>query len=89
MNRILRRAGLPPYRVWTAFTRILALYDGILTNRRSLCAEAIAAGFEPAWAYRTFRRVTGRGWSEIRETNHDALIDIVMQNGVATRRRKI
>jgi hypothetical protein len=78
MNRILSQAGLPCYRVLAAFTRVLGLRDAAVKDGRSLCAEVIAAGFDPAWAYRTFRRVTGRTWSECRHLEHDDLVRLVI-----------
>ena len=80
LNRILNRAGLPSYRVLASFTRVLALRDGAVVRHRSLCAEVIAMGYQPAWAYRTWRRVTGHLWSELRKLSHDDLVQLVLEH---------
>jgi hypothetical protein len=84
LNRMLRHASLPSFRVLAAFARILALRDRAEANNRSLCAEVIAAGRQPAWAYRAFCRVTGYHWSDVRHLSHDELIELVVGAGTSS-----
>lgn len=78
LNRILHRAGFPGYCALGSFSRVLALIDDASAHHRSLCAEAIAVGYHPAWVYRAFRRVTGHLWSEVRSLSHDDLVRLIM-----------
>jgi hypothetical protein len=87
LNRAIRHVGLPSYRMLAAFTRVLALRDQADARHRSLCAETIDAGFDPAWAYRTVKRVTGRRWSDIRTCSHDELVVMALRQACQDERR--
>ena len=79
LNRSLRRAGFPCYRSLAAFARVLALMDEASVQHRSLYAVVIAAGYEPAWAYRTIRRTTGQRWSDVRRLSHADLVALLFR----------
>ncbi|HEY4102191.1 MAG TPA: hypothetical protein VGM20_15075 [Gemmatimonadales bacterium] len=80
LNRVLHRVGLPPFRVLSTLTRILALRDAAEAHHRSFCAETIDVNYEPAWAYRAVRRLTGRSWSEVRHLSHDEFVALVLEH---------
>ena len=76
LNRCLRRAGLPTFRVMAAFGRILSLRDGAQATDHSICAWAIEKHIDPAWVYRTVRRLTGITWSACQELSREQFIEL-------------
>lgn len=75
LNRELRRRRLPSYRVLAAVGRLVRVHGAARDANRSLCSEMNAEGLDPAWAYRTVRRLTGRSWSELRHLSpHDLML---------------
>jgi hypothetical protein len=80
LNRRLHQLGLPSFRVLSALTRVLALKDAAETHHSSLCAETLAVHYNPAWVYRTIRRLTGRSWSAVRNLTHDELVALVIEH---------
>jgi hypothetical protein len=78
LNRTLRQAALPSYRTLSAFSRILGLHAAAGIHHCSMCTEAIAEGFDPAWVYRTVQRTMGRRWTSVRHLSHDQLVSLFM-----------
>ncbi|MES2305491.1 MAG: hypothetical protein V4558_08285 [Gemmatimonadota bacterium] len=66
LNRLLREAGLPPFRTLATAVRLTSLLADAGAIRGSLCSASQRAGFDPAWVYRSLKRLTGRGWKELR-----------------------
>lgn len=86
LNRALHAAGLPGFRWVRAVARLLALHRRAAKEHISVCAASLSAGLDPAWVYRTARRLTGRPWSVVRTLGEDEVLQLALhcaQSGAA------
>lgn len=74
MNRELRRFGLPASGDLAVWLRCIEWIVRCEEEGRSLCALHLRSGRDPASAYRAVRRVTGLGWTAIRELGGVGLV---------------
>lgn len=69
LNRILRDAGLPTFRNISTLVRLSLIVRAAADQRDSICAVCQRNGLDPAWVYRSLKRLTGRGWKELRSAS--------------------
>ena len=74
LKRAFAAEGLPHPRVVQDSLRVLALLDR-WDGGESLAHYALSQGEDPASFYRLVRRVTGRSWSEVRESGADQYLE--------------
>jgi len=79
LNRALHAAGLPGFRWVRAVARLLALHRRATQERISVCAASLGAGLDPAWVYRTARRLTGRPWSAVRTLGEEEVLQLALR----------
>ncbi len=71
----LKRNGLPPYRELAGWMALLGWVETAENEGRSLCAQTLAEGLDPAYRYRMAKRLTGLGWRELCDQGLDWTID--------------
>lgn len=69
LNRVLREAGLPTFRNIATLVRLSLIVRAAADQRDSICAVCQRNGLDPAWVYRSLKRLTGRGWKELRSAS--------------------
>lgn len=78
LNRVLRREHLPSFRTLSALVRVVALWEAAKRGSHSMRRTAIESGLDPAWAYRTIRKLTGRPWGSLRGLSSEVIVTLTV-----------